>query len=201
MFSWRASATCIATFWAASFVSAADTPDTRSSTQQKSLNHILNGNYSFASAEHCTYASAFGAPPMLEPIGEVSLEHSIVDGVLSLNGKGGGTLRARLASSGTAPWFARPLLSIISCKVSYRLNSDSSIVIERECEGSRTMGTGSATASQWTASPAIFTGHVNGDVVSFTDTRQAVERYVIFGGTAMRVCNRIGTATKIKAVE
>jgi hypothetical protein len=134
-------------------------------------------------------------------IGEVSLEHSVVDGVLSLDGKGGGTLRARLGSSGTAPWFGRPLLSLISCDVSYQVASDSSFNFERKCEGTRAIGNGSPSASQWTASPAIFIGHVNGNVLSFTDTRQAIECYVIFAGTAMRVCNRIGTATKIKPLK
>lgn len=88
--------------------------------------------------------------------------------------------------------------SDFTCNLTYTVNSDLSVIINRTCNG--TVVSGPMTGQTYTLSGVQLTGQIvgNGNMILISDTEPNVETIVYsVSGTRYRICNRSGMEAKL----
>jgi hypothetical protein len=168
-------------------------------TKLDNYNDRLKGDFALISEEHCVYSPAgFGPAPELRPLGPVNMEHTTIEGIVTLDGTGAGKFIGRAASLVTEPVFLPINQVAMHCSVIYSLTADSLFRMERKCEATALRGVGSPGAQTWPHSPVRMRGYLHENTLTLADTELAIETVVSFQGvTKPRLCHRTATATKI----
>jgi hypothetical protein len=158
----------------------------------------LSGEFSFYASEHCVHSSAFGPPPVLEPLGPTYTENSTIQGTLTLRADGTGLLTGRAASLSNLPTATPAQQSALRCTVTHAIERDDTLRLETMCKGTITQGNLSVAGQVWSAGPMRASGHLHADSFTAADTELAIETVTSFrGARTPRLCHRLWSGSRL----
>jgi len=157
-----------------------------------------SGEFHFVSSEQCMYSSAFGPPPLLQPLGPTYLESTTLQGMLRLGTSSTGTAEGRSSSTISLPSGDIVQQAAVRCAVTYRQADVGKFEMEQKCEATPLRGRLSMAAQVFTYGPIRIRGYRSHSDLLGADTQLEIETVTTFNGAnTPRLCHRTWSAVSV----